>query len=804
MKKFLLILAMALLSACMFCMALGPAYAEGGTAVTGYYDAEGNPFVYEFDKNGVSAQIPYKDNTGTEKVPYYYTGDGYKCEEDGTSFFLGGFMPIGGELDVSMPIQISLHLEVRNNSPRILLCLFDSYEELLAAGPDGWNSAFGAKMVAWGALSDASPSPELYNKLSIGSVSSDAGYVDGTMNLKLSIAEKAEDSQAYLNGAPFAPLGFGRNVFTDGKAVVSLAVIDGGWGNGKVTVKNLPTAQVTFRSDAPGFSLPAQSIEGGSVLPEPSAPQIDGYTFEGWYSDASYTAEFDFTQPILSATTIYAKYTDNSKTYYNVTLVSETGAFENVVLNIEEGKMLSLPDNIFEYEGFTLEWTDTDGNPYDIDAPVTADTVLYAKWTEENVQLYHKLNDVIDETYVYEYLQDENGWDKEATNWQLKDTFVDKDGNDVISSFYGCWTPDSSFITQDDFTRFLLMGQGAITNLKKLDVTKEIVFKYSVNNWDLAQNNSTFGSYITIELFDGLLNALKVVPDNYQASNGAKVSLVTATIDGDFSYNKITDLKTNVSSSGLDWEQDKQTVISVYISKDGTQNYLKVNGETVEGALAGIKQSDFLGGYAYLHIKNFGSTHCYDALVSQTSNISIAETANGSVSADVDLTKPVFFKNPITLTLSPDAGYGVKQVSVGEDVYFADENNQVVIYKGWGDEVINVAFAKVYTCTFNSNGGGSVASQTVCEGESFYKPSNPKKEGNKFVGWYTDEALTQEYKFSAAASSDITLYAKWKAEGGEKSSGCSSQFGGAAFGTVAAAVTIVGAALMIGKKKRNF
>lgn len=802
MKRLLLILAMALLSASMFCMSIGIAYAGEGAAVAGYYDVDGNPFVYEFDKNGVSTQIPYKDNTGTTKVPYYFAGDNYSCEEDGSAFALGGFMPIGGELDVSQPILISLHLEVRNNSPRFLLCLFDSYEELLTAGPDGWNGSFGAKMVAWGALTNTSLSPELYNKLSIGNVSSEAGYVEGTMNLKLNISENAADSYAYINGVPFASLGIARSDFADGKAVISLAVIDGGWGNGKVQVRNLPTVQVTFQSNAPGFSLPTQDIEGGSLLSVPSAPQIDGFTFEGWYTDESCTVAFDFTQPILSSTTIYANYTDNSKNYYDVTFVSKTGAFKNVVIKAEEGKALSIPDNLFEYEGYKLEWTDVDGNSYDINAPITDDTTLYAKWMEEKVELYHKLNGVIDKTYVYEYLQDENGWDEEVTNWQLKDTFVDKNGNDVISSFYGCWTPDSSFITQDDFTRFLLMGQGSITNLKKLDVTKEIVFKYSVNNWDLGQGNSTYGSYIVIELFDSLLNALKVIPDNYQASNGAKISLLTSTIEGNDSYDKLTDLKTNVCSKSLEWEQDKQVVINIYISEDGTQNYLKVNGETVDGALVGIKQSDFIGGYAYLHIKNFGSTHCYDALVSQTSNISIAETTNGTVVADVDLTKPVLFKDAITLTLNPDAGYGVKNVAVGEDVYFADENNQVVIYKGWDDEIITVEFAKVYTCSFNSNGGSKVASQTVCEGESFYKPSNPKKDGFKFVGWYTDEALTQEYKFSNVVSSDITLYAKW--ESTKESGGCSSLLNGSAFGCFAVLSTIIGTVLIVSKKKRNY
>ena len=42
-----------------------------------------------------------------------------------------------------------------------------------------------------------------------------------------------------------------------------------------------------------------------------------------------------------------------------------------------------------------------------------------------------------------------------------------------------------------------------------------------------------------------------------------------------------------------------------------------------------------------------------------------------------------------------------------------------------------------------------------------------KKEGYRFVGWYTDAALTKAYDMSTVrtdTSTDITLYAKWEKE----------------------------------------
>lgn len=69
-----------------------------------------------------------------------------------------------------------------------------------------------------------------------------------------------------------------------------------------------------------------------------------------------------------------------------------------------------------------------------------------------------------------------------------------------------------------------------------------------------------------------------------------------------------------------------------------------------------------------------------------------------------------------------------------------------------------------YTVSFNSNGGSTVSSITVLSGHTINKPSNPKKYGSTFKGWYKDSALTQIFTFGAGGdkvTANITLYAKW-------------------------------------------
>ena len=125
-----------------------------------------------------------------------------------------------------------------------------------------------------------------------------------------------------------------------------------------------------------------------------------------------------------------------------------------------------------------------------------------------------------------------------------------------------------------------------------------------------------------------------------------------------------------------------------------------------------------------------------------------------------------------------DYGYTFRVVT--NDGYQLDYSNLKVFYndkdvtstvevsKGysWGAYVtIDLGKANgtpvVYTITFNSNDGTSVASQNVNAGEKLTEPSTPTKEGFTFDGWYEDATLNTKFDFNTQIVSEITLYAKW-------------------------------------------
>lgn len=67
-------------------------------------------------------------------------------------------------------------------------------------------------------------------------------------------------------------------------------------------------ATVTFDTDG-GTAIPDQSVRVGATAEKPADPTKEGYTFDGWYEEDTFTTAFDFDEPISADTTVYAKFT---------------------------------------------------------------------------------------------------------------------------------------------------------------------------------------------------------------------------------------------------------------------------------------------------------------------------------------------------------------------------------------------------------------------------------------------------------------------------------------------------------------
>lgn len=91
------------------------------------------------------------------------------------------------------------------------------------------------------------------------------------------------------------------------------------WDINKYTVK--------FVSDYGSFA--DQTIEHGKPIKTDklTIPEVEGYTFDDWYTDATYSTKFDFTKPITGDTKVYAKWEKNAPVLPDTYELNVSGAF---------------------------------------------------------------------------------------------------------------------------------------------------------------------------------------------------------------------------------------------------------------------------------------------------------------------------------------------------------------------------------------------------------------------------------------------------------------------------------------------
>lgn len=165
-----------------------------------------------------------------------------------------------------------------------------------------------------------------------------------------------------------------------------------GWynGNEKFDFTTVPTGDVTLTAKwtakdyevrfitEHGKTPASQNVPYNETADDPGKLTEDGYTFIGWYADNTYTTEFDFTKPITSNTTVYAKWTAKD---YEVSFITEHGKTPTSQ-NVKYNGTATDPGELTE-DGYTFDDWYTDATyttKFDFTKPITGNTKVYAKW----------------------------------------------------------------------------------------------------------------------------------------------------------------------------------------------------------------------------------------------------------------------------------------------------------------------------------------------------------------------------------------------------------------------------------------
>ena len=193
-------------------------------------------------------------------------------------------------------------------------------------------------------------------------------------------------------------------------------------------------------------NIPNQEVEFDSQAKEPTIEDKEDFEFDGWYTDPGFTKKFDFSSPIKSKLTLYARW---KKKKYTVSFVLEGEEISNQ--NVEFDSQAKEP-TIEDKEGFEFDGWYTDSefkNEFDFSNPVKSDLTLYARWNKKKytVSFVLKGKDIPSQKVEFDLHATEprvetkegfkfDGWytDKEFKN---KFNFSDPIKNDL--SLYARW-----------------------------------------------------------------------------------------------------------------------------------------------------------------------------------------------------------------------------------------------------------------------------------------------------------------------------------------------------------------------------
>jgi uncharacterized repeat protein (TIGR02543 family) len=142
---------------------------------------------------------------------------------------------------------------------------------------------------------------------------------------------------------------------------------------------------VVFDLGGHGTAIPKKLVNDGEIIQAPEQPEETGYSFKGWYADDKFTTEFDFSKPVISSVTIYAKWLAIYEVSFDM-----NGHGENInKMSVCDGEFitdLGTPvDETFDFAGWYYDEALT--KKFSFTDPIVANTVLYAKWVAKPVMV---------------------------------------------------------------------------------------------------------------------------------------------------------------------------------------------------------------------------------------------------------------------------------------------------------------------------------------------------------------------------------------------------------------------------------
>lgn len=491
-----------------------------------------------------------------------------------------------------------------------------------------------------------------------------------------------------------------------------------------------------------GSDLPSQTVEQGKTAIKPEDPTREGHTFQGWYAgDKAY----DFNTPVTANLVLTAHWREDEKPQpktHTVTFDYQNGNPSDT-LTVPDGSTVQQPENPvrngYDFQG----WVNIDGSTFDFTQPITADTLISAKWKkhEEPKPVFHTVTfnsnggTSVEPQTVREGLTVRQPADPEKDSYVFDGWYV---GNDLYD-FNQPVTEDLTLTAvyhrkpapqPNMYTVSFDTGEGS-----KVDPQTIIEGKTVVRPADPSRDGYTFAGWL-----------LGGKPYDWETPVTSDLTLTA-------SWNRR--------------EEPKPITHKVSFDTDGGNS---IDSQTVnDGDTATVPDTPTKNGYTFTGWQLNGKPYDF----------------NTPVTADITL-KAMWVENQkpqpkrYTVTFDTMGGSTVKPQTVDEGskaMKPADPTREGYEFQGWlsngepydwntpvtGDLALTASWRErkpaTYTVTFNTNGAANIPAQTVKEGDKAVRPADPKLTGYTFTGWQLNG---KDYDWNTPITTDIILTATWQ------------------------------------------
>lgn len=144
---------------------------------------------------------------------------------------------------------------------------------------------------------------------------------------------------------------------------------------------------VYFESNG-GSYVSDQEVLEGEFVSRPTDPTRDCYNFAGWYTNSSLTQKYDFSTPVTSDMTLYAKWVNDGscKNTYTVRFNSNGGTSVSLQRVVEGNRAYEPTDPTrsgYRFLGWYLN-----NSKFNFNTRIYGDITLTAKWEKEEEEYY--------------------------------------------------------------------------------------------------------------------------------------------------------------------------------------------------------------------------------------------------------------------------------------------------------------------------------------------------------------------------------------------------------------------------------